>query len=167
MQNISKEKKNKLIKDSIPESQKKPVPGLLDRPLRPLRRPALPKSRRERDKQKQNQGVRKRRKVFRKQKGYRRRKKQKFKLEPIVLSLPKRGFFPVIEEKGTKIRDVKEPMPKGLLDYKNLPLLRQYLNVQGKIIRKKKTRLTTKEQRKVAYAIKTARTLAFLPFIRR
>ena len=137
MQEVSKEKKFKLIKDSIPESQKKPVPDLLDRPLRPLRRPALPKNRQERDQQKQNQtGIRKRRKVFRKNKGYRRRKKKTFKPEPIVLSLPKRGVFPI--HKGIRIRSLKQSMPKGLLDYKNLPLLRQYLNVQGKILRKKK-----------------------------
>jgi len=166
MQTISKEEKFKLIKDSIPESQKKPVPGLVDRPLRPLKRPALPKGRRARDKQnKQGPTVRRKRKVFRKQKGYRRRKKQKYKPEPIVLSLPTPGFFPM--RNGVPIRKVEEPMPKGLLDYKNLPLLRQYLTVQGKIRSRKKTRLTSKEQRKVADAIKTARTLAFLPFIRR
>lgn len=166
MKTISKEEKFKLIKKSLPKSQKKPVPNLLDRPSRPLKRPALTQGRKARDQQKKTEpGVRRKRKVYRKQKSYRRRRNRKEKPEPIVLRLPTPGFFPV--GKRGPIESLDEPMPKGLLDYKNLPLLRQYLTVQGKIMRKKKTCLSSKEQRQVANAIKTARTVAFLPFIRR
>lgn len=83
----------------------------------------------------------------------RRRRKKEPKPEPIPLVTGKKGV--------TQVRK------KGLLDYKNLSILRQYLNVRGKILPRSKTRLTASEQRKVARTIKTARVIGFLPFVRR
>jgi len=157
MQIISKEAKSELIKQSLPESQEKPVPALLDPPVRPLRIPPRPRTQRQQNEKNTRKklviNIKRKRVNNKKKRGYRRRKKQKYKAKPLILSLPSRGII--------------APKPKGLLDYKNLPLLRQYLTAQGKIRSRKKTCLTSKEQRQVANTIKTARAVAFLPFIRR
>nr|YP_010702181.1 ribosomal protein S18 [Asplenium castaneoviride]YP_010702269.1 ribosomal protein S18 [Asplenium ruprechtii]WCL38476.1 ribosomal protein S18 [Asplenium castaneoviride]WCL38564.1 ribosomal protein S18 [Asplenium castaneoviride]WCL38652.1 ribosomal protein S18 [Asplenium ruprechtii] len=50
------------------------------------------------------------------------------------------------------------------IDYKNTSLLRRFIGEQGKILSKRMNRLTSKQQRSVATAIKRARILALLPF---
>nr|YP_010270971.1 ribosomal protein S18 [Pteris semipinnata]UJY97916.1 ribosomal protein S18 [Pteris semipinnata] len=50
------------------------------------------------------------------------------------------------------------------VDYKNTNLLRRFVSEQGKILSKRINRLTSKQQRLVATAIKRARILALLPF---
>ena len=82
-----------------------------------------------------------------------RRRKKKFKPKKIPIVLRKSGL--------------QEKRHKAMLDYKNIPVLRQYLTVQGKILPRRRTGLTAKQQRKVAVTIKTARVIACLPFIRR
>ena len=54
---------------------------------------------------------------------------------------------------------------KGTIDYKNLPILRHFITTEGKILSRKLTGLTAKQQRKIAYAIKTSRVVGLLPFI--
>lgn len=73
----------------------------------------------------------------------------------------KRERIPVIVRKPNS----KEAFLKLTVDYKNLRLLRQFISSQGKILPRRLTRLTAKEQRNMANAIKTARVLTFLPFI--
>nr|QOT13947.1 ribosomal protein S18 [Micrasterias rotata] len=51
------------------------------------------------------------------------------------------------------------------MDYKNVGLLRKFISEQGKILSKRITRLTSKQQRAMTRAIKSARILALLPFI--
>jgi len=51
------------------------------------------------------------------------------------------------------------------VDYKNINLLRQYISAEGKIFPRRITRLTAKEQRWVARAIKQARIMGLLPFV--
>ena len=51
--------------------------------------------------------------------------------------------------------------------YKNISLLKKYLSVSGKILPRRITRLTSKEQRALKKAIKTARILGLLPFSNR
>nr|YP_010471117.1 ribosomal protein S18 [Synarthrophyton patena]UVF62946.1 ribosomal protein S18 [Synarthrophyton patena] len=51
------------------------------------------------------------------------------------------------------------------LDYKNIDLLNQYITEQGKIMPKRITGLTTKQQKKLTKNIKRARILALLPFL--
>jgi small subunit ribosomal protein S18 len=51
------------------------------------------------------------------------------------------------------------------IDYKNIILLRQYISAEGKIFPRRITRLTAKEQRWVARAIKQARVMGLLPFV--
>ncbi len=53
------------------------------------------------------------------------------------------------------------------IDYKEIGLLRRFVSSQAKIIDPKHTGSCAKHQRKLAEAVKRARFLALLPFIRR
>jgi small subunit ribosomal protein S18 len=58
------------------------------------------------------------------------------------------------------------PIRSGeIIDYKNINLLRRFISEQGKILSKRMTRLTSKQQRLMTIAIKRARVLALLPFL--
>lgn len=59
----------------------------------------------------------------------------------------------------------KKPLLQKTIDYKNLKLLRQFISTEGKILPRRLTLLTAKEQRNMANAIKTARVAGLLPFI--
>ena len=52
-----------------------------------------------------------------------------------------------------------------LLTYKDIKVLTNYLSEQGKILPRRVTGLTSKQQKKVAKLIKTARIAALLPFV--
>ena len=51
-------------------------------------------------------------------------------------------------------------------NYKNILLLQNYITVSGKMIPKRLNNLTTKRQRHINKAIKNARLMSFLPFVR-
>lgn len=53
------------------------------------------------------------------------------------------------------------------IDFKNIELLRNYINYQGKILNPKKTKNCAKHQRKLSEAIKRARIMALLPFVKK
>nr|NP_050867.1 ribosomal protein S18 [Nephroselmis olivacea]Q9TKX8.1 RecName: Full=Small ribosomal subunit protein bS18c; AltName: Full=30S ribosomal protein S18, chloroplastic [Nephroselmis olivacea]AAD54838.1 ribosomal protein S18 [Nephroselmis olivacea] len=53
------------------------------------------------------------------------------------------------------------------IDYKNVDLLRQFLTEEGKILPRRVTGLTAKQQRGMTRAIKQARIMALLEFIHR
>jgi small subunit ribosomal protein S18 len=55
----------------------------------------------------------------------------------------------------------------GLINYKNIFLLRKYISIEGKILPRRLTNLKSKQQRNMAKAIKHARIMGFLPFARR
>lgn len=52
------------------------------------------------------------------------------------------------------------------VDYKDIRTLRQFINTYKKIFPRKKTGACSKHQRKLANAIKNARTIALLPYVR-
>ena len=52
-----------------------------------------------------------------------------------------------------------------LLTYKDIKILTNYLSEQGKILPRRVTGLTSKQQKKVTKLIKTARIAALLPFV--
>nr|YP_009314323.1 Ribosomal protein S18 [Liagora harveyana]YP_009315551.1 Ribosomal protein S18 [Liagora brachyclada]SCW22577.1 Ribosomal protein S18 [Liagora harveyana]SCW24209.1 Ribosomal protein S18 [Liagora brachyclada] len=52
-----------------------------------------------------------------------------------------------------------------VLDYKDIDLLRKFITDQGKILPRRSTGLTSKQQKKLTKAIKQARILALLPFL--
>nr|YP_009426882.1 ribosomal protein S18 [Hymenasplenium unilaterale]ASU95584.1 ribosomal protein S18 [Hymenasplenium unilaterale] len=51
-----------------------------------------------------------------------------------------------------------------IIDYKDIILLRRFIGEQGKILSRRMNRLTSRQQRSVATAIKRARISASLPF---
>lgn len=53
------------------------------------------------------------------------------------------------------------------IDYKEIGLLRRFVSGQAKIIDPKHTGVCAKHQRKVAEAVKRARFMGLLPFVRR
>ena len=53
------------------------------------------------------------------------------------------------------------------VDYKDIDLLKQFVNPHGRILGRTKSNLTAKQQRAVEAAIKRARFMALLPFIQK
>ena len=53
------------------------------------------------------------------------------------------------------------------VDYKDVDLLRQFINPPGRIQSRKRTSLTAKQQRAVEAAIKRARFMGLLPYIQK
>jgi len=51
------------------------------------------------------------------------------------------------------------------IDYKDMEILKKFLNPHGKITPRKKTNVCAKHQKELAGAIKRARFLGLLPFI--
>ncbi len=53
------------------------------------------------------------------------------------------------------------------IDYKNVDVLKKFISPYGEIKPRKKTGVCTKHQKKLAKAIKRARTMALLPFVKK
>ncbi len=51
------------------------------------------------------------------------------------------------------------------IDYKDVEILKRFINPSGKIMSRRRTGVTAKNQRKLATAIKNARFLGLLPFV--
>lgn len=51
------------------------------------------------------------------------------------------------------------------IDYKDIDILRKFINPNGKILNHKRTGVTAKNQRSLANAIKHARFMGLLPFV--
>lgn len=58
----------------------------------------------------------------------------------------------------------KEKRKPKIFDYKDIQMLKNYISENGKIIPKRITGLTSKEQRFLARAVKLARFLALLSY---
>lgn len=91
----------------------------------------------------------------------------------------KKLIFPPVQLKS-KIKDValhtssssgrtgvglRTPSLPGTIDYKNVALLRKFITSQGKIIPRRISKLSAKQQRSMAKAIKNARMAGLLIFI--
>jgi len=61
-------------------------------------------------------------------------------------------------------KKLKKVSPR-YFDYKNVEVLRRYIDSYGKIDTRAKTGLSTKSQRQLSVAVKRARHLALLPFV--
>ncbi len=55
--------------------------------------------------------------------------------------------------------------PSQTIDYKDIELLRKFITERGKILPRRITGLTSKQQRDLTAAVKRARIVALLPFI--
>lgn len=53
------------------------------------------------------------------------------------------------------------------VDYKDIELLKKFLNPHGRILSKKRTGVSTEYQKKLALAVKRARYMALLPYVSR
>lgn len=51
------------------------------------------------------------------------------------------------------------------IDYKDIEILQLFVSPSGKIMPRRRTRLSAKNQRSVAQAIKRARFMGLLPFV--
>lgn len=83
--------------------------------------------------------------------------KRRTPLKPII---PPKAFVIILTEKPKKI-----VYNRRIIDYKHCGLLQRYLGLGGKILPRRQTRLTAKQQRFVAKAIKSARIMGLLPFV--
>ena len=55
--------------------------------------------------------------------------------------------------------------PGDPIDYKDVELLKKFITERGKILPRRMTGLTAKQQRDLTLAVKRARIVAFLPFV--
>jgi small subunit ribosomal protein S18 len=62
-------------------------------------------------------------------------------------------------------RRVSPIKPDDAIDYKDVDLLRKFITERGKILPRRITGLTAKQQRDLTTAIKRARVLALLPYV--
>jgi small subunit ribosomal protein S18 len=53
------------------------------------------------------------------------------------------------------------------IDYKDVDILKKFLNPHGRILGRRKTGVTAKNQRKLAQAVKRSRFMGLLPFVAR
>ncbi len=52
------------------------------------------------------------------------------------------------------------------IDYKNIKFLKQFISRYGKIISRQYTKVSLKDQKKISRAIKNARYMALVPYVR-
>jgi small subunit ribosomal protein S18 len=62
-------------------------------------------------------------------------------------------------------RRVSPIKPDEAIDYKDVDLLRKFITERGKILPRRITGLTAKQQRDLTTAIKRARIIALLPYV--
>ena len=62
-------------------------------------------------------------------------------------------------------RRVSPIQPDEKIDYKDVDLLRKFVTERGKILPRRITGLTTKQQHDLTRAIKRARIVALLPYV--
>jgi small subunit ribosomal protein S18 len=53
------------------------------------------------------------------------------------------------------------------IDYKDIEILKKFLNPHGRMMSRKKTGVSAKSQRQLAVAVKRARFMGLLPFVAR
>ena len=83
-------------------------------------------------------------------------KRQK-QIKPIM---PPKSLIIILKEKPEKIL-----YNRRIIDYKHCGLLQRYIGLGGKILARRQTGLTAKQQRYIAKTIKTARIMGLLPFV--
>lgn len=85
---------------------------------------------------------------------------QQKRQKPIKPIIPPKTLLIILKEKPEK-----QVYNRRIIDYKHCGLLQRYIGLGGKILPRRQTRLTAKQQRYVAKTIKTARVMGLLPFV--
>jgi ribosomal protein S18 len=85
---------------------------------------------------------------------------QQKRQKPIKPIIPSKTLVIILKEKPEK-----QVYNRRIIDYKHSGLLQRYIGLGGKILPRRQTRLTAKQQRYVAKTIKTARIMGLLPFV--
>jgi len=80
--------------------------------------------------------------------------------KPIKPIIPPKSLVIILKEKPEKIL-----YNRRIIDYKHCGLLQRYIGLGGKILPRRQTRLTAKQQRYIAKTIKSARIMGLLPFV--
>ena len=80
--------------------------------------------------------------------------------KPIKPIIPPKTLIIILKEKPEK-----QVYNRRIIDYKHSGLLQRYIGLGGKILPRRQTRLSAKQQRFVAKTIKTARVMGLLPFV--
>ncbi len=70
----------------------------------------------------------------------------------------------VQRERSGRGRRIGSDVRPDDVDYKNIPVLSRFLDRRGRILSRRKTRVSAKVQRRIVVAIKRARHLALLPY---
>jgi small subunit ribosomal protein S18 len=101
--------------------------------------------------------------------GIKSKAKKSRKTTPVTLRKFRRRVLSVSQLLG-RIRILKEKPQKAvynrrIIDYKHCGLLQRYIGLGGKILPRRQTRLTAKQQRYIAKTIKSARIMGLLPFV--
>jgi small subunit ribosomal protein S18 len=85
---------------------------------------------------------------------------QQKRQKPIKPIIPPKSLVIILKEKPEKIL-----YNRRIIDYKHCALLQRYIGLGGKILPRRQTRLTAKQQRYIAKTIKSARIMGLLPFV--
>nr|AYQ94189.1 ribosomal protein S18 [Borodinellopsis texensis] len=80
--------------------------------------------------------------------------------KPIKPIIPPKSLVIILKEKPEKA-----VYNRRIIDYKHCGLLQRYIGLGGKILPRRQTRLTAKQQRYIAKTIKSARIVGLLPFV--
>lgn len=76
----------------------------------------------------------------------------------------RRGPTNYVESEGGRASRIGAGVKPSDVTFKNIALLSRFLDRRGRILSRRKTRVTAKVQRRVAQAVKRARHLALLPY---
>lgn len=85
---------------------------------------------------------------------------QQKRQKPIKPIIPPKSLIIILKEKPQKA-----VYNRRIIDYKHCGLLQRYIGLGGKILPRRQTRLTAKQQRYIAKTIKSARIMGLLPFV--
>lgn len=85
---------------------------------------------------------------------------QQKRQKPIKPIIPPKSLIIILKDKPEKAI-----YNRRIIDYKHCGLLQRYIGLGGKILPRRQTRLTAKQQRYVAKTIKSARIMGLLPFV--
>jgi small subunit ribosomal protein S18 len=85
---------------------------------------------------------------------------QKQLKKPIKPIIPPKSLVVLLKDKPEKAI-----YNRRIIDYKHCGLLQRYIGLGGKILPRRQTRLSAKQQRYIAKTIKSARIMGLLPFV--